>query len=179
MFFTGDHARILVVDDEPAILNLISRALAARGHDVLRATGPLQALELGTHAPPVDLVVSDVNMPVMQGTELVRRITDVYPGTKVILMSGYVPSSNLPPDVPFIRKPFPIGKLVGKVEEVLALSMKLEAGVNDRKMEPVQAGVESHAAPASQERAEGRLSVHQVAVLRSAERIAEMNRSAA
>ncbi len=131
-FFTGNHARILVVDDEPAVLNLVSRALSARGHEVLRATDPLQALELGTHSPSVDLIVSDVNMPVMQGTELVRKIIDVYPGTKAILMSGYVPSLNLPPDIPFIKKPFPIGKLVGKVEEVLALSTELGAGVQDQ-----------------------------------------------
>ena len=71
--------RVLVVDDEPAVLRLVSKALSVRGYEVYAAASPMQALHLARAAPCFDLVVSDVIMPEMCGPELVRRISRICP----------------------------------------------------------------------------------------------------
>src|ERR1039458_7773417 len=82
--------KVLVVDDEPAVLSLVCKALSAQGYEVHAVSGPRQALELMQTAPCFDLVVSDVIMPEMCGPELVRRITKMCPTIAVVMMSGYL-----------------------------------------------------------------------------------------
>ena len=112
--------RVLVVDDEPAVLHLVSRALERRGYEVHAANHPLQALELVTAAPCFDLVVSDVIMPGICGPELVRRITQVCPTIGVILMSAHMASEALPDHAAFLSKPFHMADLYSAVEKKLA-----------------------------------------------------------
>jgi len=114
--------RVLVVDDEPAVLGLISHALAARGYEVQAAPDPLQALKLAHDAPCFDLVVSDVIMPQMCGPELVRRITQICPGTAVLVMSGHIDVQDLPKGAKFIGKPFQVKDLYSIVDRALASS---------------------------------------------------------
>lgn len=113
-------ARILVVDDEPVVLELVSRALSRHGYDVLETPDPLEAVEIAAASPPVDLVLTDVVMPGMAGPELVRTIRETRPETPAIFMSGFAASPDLPPDIPFISKPFNVSYLIGKVKELLA-----------------------------------------------------------
>ncbi len=113
-------ARVLIVDDEPPILELAARALGAAGYDVLRASTPARALELVRGEHPIDLVLSDVVMPEMQGPQLVTEIRRVSPSTGAVLMSGYVGAAEVPADVPFLVKPFSPRDLIATVQRALA-----------------------------------------------------------
>jgi CheY-like chemotaxis protein len=112
--------RVLVVDDEPAILGLVGKALSSRGYEVHAASDPVKALELAKAHPCFDLVVSDVIMPEMSGPELVRRIAQICPGAAVVLMSGNVAAEAIPERTAFISKPFLITDLFSVVKTALA-----------------------------------------------------------
>ncbi len=111
--------RILVVDDEEAVLDFISRALSARGYDVVRTADPLTALQIAATPPPFNLILSDVVMPCMQGPELVRKIRELCPAIRAILISGFAPAPDLPADMPFIQKPFRIDDLEVVIKALL------------------------------------------------------------
>ncbi len=113
-------ARILVVDDEPAVVEFVQRALHKPGFEIVSATSPHRALEIVKDGPPVDLLVSDVVMPEMRGPELFQEISRFSPATGCILMSGYVAADEVPAGLPLIRKPFSPKALLAKVEDVLA-----------------------------------------------------------
>ena|SRR5947209_8103934 len=119
-------ASVLVVDDDRLMLEVVSRMLLAEGYHVIRADGPGQALEIVKSARPVDLVVSDIRMPEMQGTQLVREIADLSPGTASMLMTGGIlDPADLPTGVPVLRKPFSTAELLLVVEATLARSVQL------------------------------------------------------
>lgn len=112
--------RVLVVDDEPSVLNLVSTVLSSRGYEVKAVSSPLQALELARATPCFDLLVSDVIMPEMCGPELVKRITRICPNAAVVLMSGHISCEELPRHAKFIGKPFLPKDLHSVVESALA-----------------------------------------------------------
>lgn len=92
---THPPAMILVVDDESAVTRLVTRYLAHLGYGVLDATSAEEALAIVYRAAPrIDVVVSDVVMPGMGGTELAAELLSRAPGPSVILMTG-----QLPPEV--------------------------------------------------------------------------------
>jgi CheY-like chemotaxis protein len=81
---------ILVVEDEAGIRNLVRRVLSNRGYQVLEAGDVTQAAAIGaSHPRPIDLLLSDVVMPVMNGPELARHIVSQRPGIRVLFMSGF------------------------------------------------------------------------------------------
>lgn len=82
--------RILVVDDEGALVEIISHYLLKEGHDVQAMTDSRQALER-FHADPLscDLLITDRDMPVLNGTELCRRIHEIRPDLPIIMISGH------------------------------------------------------------------------------------------
>ena len=83
---------ILVVDDEPTVLNLCRRILERGGYSVVTAAGGAEALRRLTSGPaPIDLALLDVMMPVMNGIELARRIQAEKPEMPVVLMTGFGP----------------------------------------------------------------------------------------
>ncbi len=111
--------KVLVVDDEPSVLNLVSAALSRRGYEVHAAPGPRQALELVKAARCFDVVVSDVIMPDMCGPELVQRIKNMCPTIAVVLMSAHIAVEAIPPHAAFISKPFQLRDLYSIVEKKL------------------------------------------------------------
>lgn len=82
-------ARILVVDDEPAIQEMVQRHFRFLGFDVETAGNGVEALAR-MQDQRYDIVISDIMMPVMNGTDLLREIRRHYPMTHVIIISGYV-----------------------------------------------------------------------------------------
>jgi signal transduction histidine kinase len=116
---------ILIVEDEPAVRRMASRALRSQGYAVLEAANGAEALEvLSGAAGPVDLVLSDVVMPVLNGRELSERLAIDRPEVRVLFMSGYtdddiVRRGLLQPGAPFLQKPFVPADLSRKVREVL------------------------------------------------------------
>lgn len=113
------YETILVVDDEPEVCALAREALESFGYIVLDTGDPQQALRI-VKAQPVHLLLTDVVMPLMKGTELADRIQAVSPSTKVLLMSGYQTSDIAPSGRPFLPKPFRIETLKERVRDMLA-----------------------------------------------------------
>jgi two-component system cell cycle sensor histidine kinase/response regulator CckA len=109
---------ILVVDDEEDIRMVVRQMLAADGYVVLDAGDPNQALRLAGQQH-VDLLLTDVVMPLMRGTELAQRVLAVVPSVKVLLMSAYKVAEIAASGHPFLAKPFTPDALLGRVREIL------------------------------------------------------------
>lgn len=109
---------ILVVDDDEELRAVATAALESLSYNVLETGDPLKALQL-VKAQPVALLLTDVIMPLMKGTELADRVQAVSPKTKVILMSGYQTSDIAPSGRPFLPKPFALDVLGQRVHETL------------------------------------------------------------
>lgn len=112
-------ATVLVVDDEPLVLEVVERALARSGYDVLAAQSASEALEIVKTKRPIHLVLSDVVMPGMSGPELLKSVKQLSPSTAAVLMSGYVCSGPIDMAVPFVHKPFSLPALVSTVARAL------------------------------------------------------------
>jgi signal transduction histidine kinase len=116
---------ILIVEDEAAVRRMAARALAGQGYTILEAENGAEALELLARTTgPVDLVLTDVVMPRLNGRELGERLAAERPELPVLFMSGYtdddiVRRGMLHPDSPFLQKPFMPADLSRKVREVL------------------------------------------------------------
>ncbi|MEJ2130686.1 MAG: response regulator, partial [Gammaproteobacteria bacterium] len=86
--------RLLIVDDHPGVLGMLSRMLARLGYSVLQASDGEEALRvIEANRNGIDLVVSDVVMPGMHGTKLAAEIESRWPHIKIMLMTGYAPDS--------------------------------------------------------------------------------------
>ncbi|MCL5883915.1 MAG: response regulator [Deltaproteobacteria bacterium] len=116
---------ILLVEDEETLRKLASEILQANGYTVLAAENGEEALRRLHNSPGIpNLLVTDVVMPRMGGRELSDRIKAVYPGTRVLYMSGYTDNAIvhhgvLDPGVSYLQKPFSPKTLARKVREVL------------------------------------------------------------
>jgi len=121
----GGSATILLVEDDPLILELGQRILAQLGYEVLAAATPEQAIGIAKeYSGRIDLMITDVVMPQMNGHDLVRRINPILPGLKCLYMSGYTANviahhGVLDPGVNFLQKPFTIQEIAAKVSQVL------------------------------------------------------------
>jgi two-component system, cell cycle sensor histidine kinase and response regulator CckA len=110
---------ILVVDDEDALRALVRDILALNGYTVLDTSDPKEALWTAMQQT-IHLLLTDVGMPFMKGTELAHRLQALRPQTKVLLMSGNLVSEVTAARYPFIPKPFTPDALAEKVRQVLA-----------------------------------------------------------
>ncbi|MBM9535585.1 hybrid sensor histidine kinase/response regulator [Desulfobulbus alkaliphilus] len=115
---------ILLVEDEPTLLDLSTVMLQSLGYTVLSASGPDVALGLTRDHDNIDLLITDVIMPGMNGKELARQALNLQPTMRCLFMSGYTADvigkqGVLEPGVQFIQKPFSITTLAAKVREVL------------------------------------------------------------
>ncbi len=117
---------ILLVEDEPAILELTTIMLESTGYAVIAAGTPGEAIRLGReHQGRIDLLITDVVMPEMNGRDLARNLMSIYPDIKRLFMSGYTANviahhGVLDNGVHFIQKPFSMKELTVKVLEALA-----------------------------------------------------------
>jgi len=117
---------VLLVEDEEGLRGLNARGLASRGYTVLEAGNGLEAIEmLESHPGKIDLVVSDVVMPEMDGPTLYKELRARNPGLKVVFVSGYAEeafSKSLPEggQFAFLPKPFTLKQLVATVKDTLA-----------------------------------------------------------
>jgi two-component system, cell cycle sensor histidine kinase and response regulator CckA len=122
---TGEGT-ILLVEDEEGLRALNARGLTSRGYTVLEAGNGVEAIELlEKSGKPVDLVVSDVVMPEMDGPTLARELRSRNPDLKIIFVSGYAEDAfqkNLPEhgQYAFLPKPFTLKQLVAAVKQTLA-----------------------------------------------------------
>ncbi|MTW15551.1 response regulator [Rhodoplanes serenus] len=124
----ADHTgqgTILLVEDEEGLRGLNARGLASRGYTVCEAGNGAEAIELIDAGQKVDLVVSDVVMPEMDGPTLLKELRKRHPDLKIIFVSGYAEEAfakNLPEggQFSFLAKPFTLKQLVAAVKETMA-----------------------------------------------------------
>ncbi|MFO0629442.1 MAG: response regulator [Polyangiales bacterium] len=104
----GRPARLLLVDDDDELREALHRVLQRAGHEVLAARSPGDALLLvEAHPQPLDLVLSDVEMPLLDGPSLVARLRQRQPGLPAVFMSAHIaPTSIAAEDGPLLAKPF-------------------------------------------------------------------------
>jgi PAS domain S-box-containing protein len=115
---------VLLVEDEHSLLDLERRILEELGYTVLACSTPLEALEAADSACRIDLLLTDVVLPGMNGRELRDRLTAKRPDLKCLFMSGYTANAIahrgvLGDGVHFLQKPFSTADLAAKVREVL------------------------------------------------------------
>jgi len=116
---------ILVVEDDPAVLQLVERALGAQGYQVTAALGPEAAIRHSSERPDTfDLLLTDVVMPGMSGVELARQLMAARPGLSLLYMSGYTADliaehGVIEADVAFLAKPFTLAELATAVRNAL------------------------------------------------------------
>jgi two-component system cell cycle sensor histidine kinase/response regulator CckA len=117
---------VLLVEDDSAVRGLVARALKRHGYRVIEAATGKQALALAeTVQEHIDLILSDVVMPGMQGPELVAQLKVTRPRSRVLYMSGYpadafsLEKEGTDSPVEWLRKPFTTGRLLQKVRELL------------------------------------------------------------
>jgi PAS domain S-box-containing protein len=120
----GAGESVLVVEDEPIVRSLVEEMLSSAGYRVVAAATPGEALAIAASDLPIDVVVTDVVMPEMNGHQLAQRIHALRPGLPVLYTSGY------PGDIiearglvetgdAFVRKPFSATTLVGTLRKLL------------------------------------------------------------
>jgi two-component system cell cycle sensor histidine kinase/response regulator CckA len=120
----GDET-ILVVEDQNEVRQLIIDALKIYGYKVLEAPhGGSALLTCEKHQGKIDLIISDIVMPQMNGQELVERLIPLQPQMKVLFISGYSENvfsdrSPLDPGMSYVQKPFTPMELLGKIRHVL------------------------------------------------------------
>ncbi len=116
---------ILLVEDEPSILQMTSVLLTTRGYTVLPASTPRAALRLAKeNKGAIDLLITDVVMPGMNGRELAQQLQTAFPALRCLFMSGYTADviadrGVLEDGVAFIQKPFTTNELFAKVRSTL------------------------------------------------------------
>ena len=126
---------ILVADDEPLIRNLVTLLMQQEGYFVLSAADGHEGLELSRKYPgAIDLVITDVEMPRMNGTDLCGHLMEERPGIKMLVMSGKDISDIVRQNanMPFLPKPFNGEILKAKVQAILAAPV-LESSASDGK----------------------------------------------
>lgn len=130
-------ARVLVVEDEPGIMMVLNIALTDKGHQVIEALDGGRALELLQRLPPPEIILMDLNLPVVNGRVILERISanPVLQNIPVIVLSGSVPSpDNLPPGggySAFLGKPFDLTELLDTVDILLEDGTPLRNGLSN------------------------------------------------
>ena len=123
--YTRGSETILLVEDELPLRNVVCDLLKQLGYKVLDAGGGPEALALAEkHGAGIDLLLTDVRMPEMEGPELASLLKAKWPGVKVVFISGYVGSSLgtdgvLPAGTILLQKPFTMRLLADTLRKVL------------------------------------------------------------
>jgi PAS domain S-box-containing protein len=117
---------VLLVEDQASVRGLIKRVLLSSGYHVMEAGSGPQALALpDSQVRSIDLLITDVVMPGMSGSELAKGLTARRKGLRVLFISGYAPNeamreSIIDPGVAFLQKPFSPAQIIATVDEILS-----------------------------------------------------------
>ena len=114
---------VLIVEDEPQVLNMAEMILKENGYEVLKATTPNKAIDLARqNQGRIQLLLTDVIMPEMDGEELSKQINGFEADINTLFMTGYsddeiAEKTNIKGNL--IRKPFTVQELIEKIQEIL------------------------------------------------------------
>jgi CheY-like chemotaxis protein len=121
---------VLLVEDEPSLLKMTTRMLQQQGYIVLAAPSPMEAMRIAReHTRGIQILVTDLVMPEMNGRDLAKTMLTFYPHIKRLFISGYSaigdasdpisPQTKLEPDAHFLHKPFSMRELAAAVRRSL------------------------------------------------------------
>lgn len=121
---SGGSGTVIVVEDEAALRKLLCDVISKKGYDVVEARNATEALKAGIERRGrIDLLVSDVVMPEMNGPEVAEKLLELCPGMKVLFISGYegeaLEMHGIMDETILLRKPFPMDELITRVQEIL------------------------------------------------------------
>jgi CheY-like chemotaxis protein len=126
---------VLLVDDEPQVVTMVKKMLLREGYTVLGVTDPEEAIEIATvHEGAIELLLTDIAMPQLNGRELADRLKGMRRGLRVLYMSGFMKETLLKyysistVGIPFLQKPFTQQMLAKKMREVLETPAAEAAG---------------------------------------------------
>ncbi len=119
-----DAPTILLVEDDPMILTLVAQTLESQGYHVLQAKEGWEGVKVGrNYKGKIDMLFTDVVMTGLGGAELAVAMQEMYPGIKVLYMSGYsraqLDEEGVPPDAELLEKPFTPDKVISMVRRLL------------------------------------------------------------
>jgi two-component system cell cycle sensor histidine kinase/response regulator CckA len=118
---------IMMVDDENVLLTMAETVLSEYGYCVLTANSGHKALAILSRGDvQVDLIITDLVMPTMSGRELIERVRQLAPGTRIMCTSGYVLPADKQTGTPYLQKPFTSRELLAKVKQVLASTQAVD-----------------------------------------------------
>jgi two-component system, cell cycle sensor histidine kinase and response regulator CckA len=121
----GGHETVLLVEDEPILLQMGKAMLERLGYRVLDANSPAEAVKIAEeHKNDIHLLITDVIMPEMNGRDLADKLLSLHPHLKLLFMSGYTADviahhGVLDPGVKFVQKPFSMKDLANRIREAL------------------------------------------------------------
>jgi len=128
----GGTETILLVEDEESVRQLVRETLSAKGYQIVEAVnGDSGLAAAASHQGPIHLVITDVVMPGMDGREMVKRLAQTRPETKVLFLSGYTEDSiegTSESGTAFLQKPFTLQNLSRKIREILGAGAAASAG---------------------------------------------------
>ena len=116
---------ILLVEDEKMILELMGEVLEREGYEVLACADPVEGIDVCLrHPEKIDLLLTDVMMPGMNGWEMANRVHEIRPQLRVLFMSGYTEhvllhDGEVEPHLEYLQKPFTLETLTRKLAHVL------------------------------------------------------------
>lgn len=115
---------LMIVEDEAALRKLLCDVVSRFGYNVIETRNVSDALKIGFEKRgQIDLLVTDVVMPEMNGPEVAEKLLELCPDMKILYISGYegeaLESHGISEDVPLLRKPFPMEELVRRIKEIL------------------------------------------------------------
>jgi len=132
---TGGNETILIAEDEVALRGVEEEYLRNLGYNLLIAKDGLEALEMAKrHAGPIDLLITDVIMPLMSGPELAEQLTPIQGGIPVIYVSGYTNqevvdrTGLLESELHFLQKPFSLHELSRQIRALLDSELDVSSG---------------------------------------------------
>jgi two-component system cell cycle sensor histidine kinase/response regulator CckA len=116
--------KILVVDDEPSVLNLASLVIQKSGYPILTATNGQEGLDAFTRSfDSISTVITDIRMPIMGGIEMAKAIKSLKASVNLIFISGYAPGPEITDlvlawDAQFVSKPFDLQQLRSAIQRL-------------------------------------------------------------
>jgi CheY-like chemotaxis protein len=120
-----ESATILIVDDERIILNIIEEQISFFGYQPIIASSGEEALHAAEKQVRIDLLLTDIMMPGMNGVDLARQFAVLYPETRILFMSGdispFIDGQEIPDSEHFfVQKPFGVETLISKIRNILS-----------------------------------------------------------
>jgi CheY-like chemotaxis protein len=128
---SGQAKTILLIDDEELVIKISEMMLKELGYKVLKAHNGYEGLQLfEAHKTEIDLIISDLEMPKMNGNEVLKKLRKIDPEIKVLLSSGSLTDADEQSIIDrgfngFLQKPYNLVELCGKISEILNVSIQL------------------------------------------------------